>query len=283
MNSRRALRKRLKEAERQVWATRQELQETHQYHQRMVEDIKELAERRLADENIRLYTEKLETKNKELEQFTYIASHDLQEPLRSISSLIEMLAEQYTGQLDEKADEYFHFILQSVDRMSQLIKGLLDYSRLGKARLEENVNCNEIMATVLADLQWAIRESNAIIEVAQLPVIRAYPIELKLLFQNLLSNAIKFRKKDEQLRIHISASEEERGWLFVFGDNGIGIDPRFKEKIFEIFQRLHSKTAYEGTGIGLAHCKKIVTMHNGRIWVTSAPGEGSQFYFTISV
>ncbi|TWV97382.1 sensor histidine kinase [Chitinophaga pinensis] len=243
----------------------------------------DLTERRMAEENSRLYTEKLEIKNSELEQFTYIASHDLQEPLRSISSLAEMITEQYQGKLDETADTYLHFILQSVNRMSQLIKGLLDYSRLGKAELDPQVDCNVIMETVLADLQSAIKDSNAIINVKQLPVLSAYPMELKLLFQNLISNAIKFRKKDQQLYVNVSACLTDDGWIFEFQDNGIGIDQRFSDKIFEIFQRLHSKSAYEGTGIGLAHCKKIVAMHNGRIWVDSIPGEGSRFYFIISV
>lgn len=243
----------------------------------------DLTERRMAEENSRLYTEKLEVKNSELEQFTYIASHDLQEPLRSISSLAEMISEQYQGKLDETADTYLHFILQSVNRMSQLIKGLLDYSRLGKAELDPQVDCNVIMETVLADLQSSIRDSNAIINVKQLPVLSAYPMELKLLFQNLISNAIKFRKKDQQLYVNVSACLTDDGWIFEFQDNGIGIDQRFSDKIFEIFQRLHSKSAYEGTGIGLAHCKKIVAMHNGRIWVDSIPGEGSRFYFIISV
>lgn len=242
----------------------------------------DLTEQKLAEENRRIYTEKLEIKNRELEQFTYIASHDLQEPLRSISSLAEMIVEQYQGKLDAEADTYLQFITQSVNRMSQLIKGLLDYSRLGKAELDSHVDCNEIMGTVIADLRSAIHDSNAIINVKQLPVLSAYPMELKLLFQNLLSNAIKFRKKDRQLYVNVSACLTDEGWRFEFQDNGIGLDPRFREKIFEIFQRLHSKSAYEGTGIGLAHCKKIVAMHNGRIWVDAVPGEGSKFYFIIS-
>lgn len=166
--------------------------------------------------------------------------------------------------------------------MSQLITGLLDYSRIGKERIPEMVDCHELMETVKADLRKAIEESNARVTVKDLPVLNAYPMELKLLFQNLLSNAIKFKKADQSPRIHIAACRIDNGWLFSFCDNGIGIEDRFKEKIFEIFQRLHSKHIYEGTGIGLAHCKKIVTLHNGKIWVESAPGKGSQFYFTIS-
>jgi PAS domain S-box-containing protein len=242
----------------------------------------DLTEKKLAEENRRLYIEQLESRNAELEQFTYIASHDLQEPLRSINSLVDLLAEQYSGQLDENANTYIKFILQSSNRMSQLITGLLDYSRIGKERVPEMVDCHELMEAVKADLRKAIEESNARVTVKDLPVLNAYPMELKLLFQNLLSNAIKFKKADQSPRIHIAACRIDNGWLFSFCDNGIGMEDRFKEKIFEIFQRLHSKHVYEGTGIGLAHCKKIVTLHNGKIWVESAPGKGSQFYFTIS-
>jgi PAS domain S-box-containing protein len=243
----------------------------------------DLTDKKLAEDQKRLYIEKLEQQNMELEQFTYIASHDLQEPLRSISSLAELLVEQYTGKLDEHADNYFKFILQSSNRMSQLIKSLLDYSRIGaKEKLPEKVDVNTIIETVKADLRKSIQDSNARITVKDLPVIVAYPMELTLLFQNLLSNAIKFKKADQSPRINISACKIDAGWLFSFCDNGIGLEDRFREKIFEIFQRLHSKQVYEGTGIGLAHCRKIVTMHNGKIWVESAPGKGSQFYFTIS-
>jgi PAS domain S-box-containing protein len=242
----------------------------------------DLTDKKLAEENKRLYIEQLEIRNAELEQFTYIASHDLQEPLRSISSIVDLLAEQYTGKLDENADTYLKFIIQSSNRMSDLIKALLDHSRIGKQRSPEKVDTNEIMETVKADLRTAIQESRARITVKDLPVLNAYPVELKLLFQNLLSNAIKFKKADQSPRVHINACKIDDGWLFSFCDNGIGLEDRFKEKIFEIFQRLHGKHIYEGTGIGLAHCKKIVTLHNGKIWVESAPGKGSQFYFTIS-
>ncbi|SFD77625.1 PAS domain S-box-containing protein [Chitinophaga sp. CF118] len=244
---------------------------------------RDLTEKKKAEDNKRLYIERLENKNMELEQFTYIASHDLQEPLRSMSSLIELLLEEYSGRFDENADTYLRFILQSSNRMSQLITGLLDYSRIGKERIPEKVDCNEVMETVKVDLRKAIQDSKAIIRAKDLPVVDAYPMELKLLFQNLLSNAIKFKKAEQPPTIDISASKTDDGWLFSFCDDGIGMEDRFKEKIFEIFQRLHSKQAYEGTGIGLAHCKKIVTLHNGKIWVESAPGRGSQFYFTLSV
>jgi len=243
---------------------------------------RDLTDKKSAEDNIRLYIERLENQNMELEQFTYIASHDLQEPLRSMGSLVELLVEQYKGKIDEQADTYLRYIHQSSQRMSLLIKGLLDYSRIGKERERESVDCNEIIETVKTDLAKAIQDSSAIITVKDLPVIQAFPMELKLLFQNLLSNAIKFRKADTIVKVNICAHKIEDGWLFSFCDNGIGMEDRFKEKIFEIFQRLHNKNMYEGTGIGLAHCKKIVALHNGKIWAESAPGKGSQFYFTIS-
>jgi light-regulated signal transduction histidine kinase (bacteriophytochrome) len=193
------------------------------------------------------------------------------------------MVEEYIGKLDDNADNYLRFIMQSSTRMSQLVKGLLDYSRIGgKERVMEKIDCNEIFETAKADLQKAIQDSHARIIVRDLPVINGYPLELTLLFQNLLSNAIKFKKPDQSPKINISACKIDGGWLFACCDNGIGMEDRFKDKIFEIFQRLHNRHAYEGTGIGLAHCRKIVTMHNGKIWVESAPGKGSQFYFTIS-
>lgn len=244
---------------------------------------RDLTDKKLAADHERLYIDKLEQQNMELEQFTYIASHDLQEPLLSINSIVEILTTQYTGKLDKEADNLLRFIQQSSSRMSQLIKSLLDYSQIGKKeQATEKVDCNEIIHIVKADLQKSIQDSGAIIIVQELPVINAYSTELTLLFQNLLSNAIKFKKADKLPRIKLSACKIENGWLFSCSDNGIGLEDRFKEKIFEIFQRLHNRHTYEGTGIGLAHCKKIVTMHNGKIWVESAPGQGSQFCFTIS-
>lgn len=244
---------------------------------------RDLTEKKLAEDQRRLYVEKLEHQYRELEQFTWVASHDLQEPLQSISSIAEILAEQYTGKLDDHADSYFRFMLQSSNRMSQLIKALLEYAKIGaKERTREQIDCNEIINIVKDDLRKSIQDSGARIIVRSLPVIAAYPMELTMLFQNLLSNAIRFRKEDQPPRINISACKIDDGWLFSFCDNGIGMEDRFREKIFEMFQRLNNRHIYEGTGIGLAHCRKIVTMHNGKIWVESAPGKGSQFYFTIS-
>ena len=221
-------------------------------------------------------------KNKELEEFAYIASHDLQEPLRTTSSFIQLLQQRYSGQLDEKADKYFNFILDASERMKLLIKNMLEYSRLGNNKEMEQVDCNKKLQEVIADLGIAIKEAGALITYDSLPILSGYPLELKQLFQNLVTNAIKFRKKDTQPELNISVKKVPGFWEFAFKDNGIGLDEKHSEKIFVIFQRLHTRTEYEGSGIGLSHCKKIAELHHGRIWLKSAPGQGSTFYFTLS-
>ena len=223
----------------------------------------------------------LERKNVELEQFAYIASHDLQEPLRTTSSFVALLQKQYQGKFDEKADKYFTFISDASERMKVLIKNLLDYSRIGNKKELEEVDCNKILNEVLADLGTSISEANANIQYTPLPVINGYPTEMKQLFQNLITNGMKFRKKGTTPEIKISVQKIEGFWQFAFQDNGIGIDHKHNEKIFVIFQRLHTRNDYEGTGIGLSHCKKIVELHKGKIWVDSVSGEGSIFNFTI--
>ena len=228
-----------------------------------------------------LANEELEKKNKEMEQFVYIASHDLREPLRTTSSFVELFRKQYGGKLDEKADTYLSYITQASDRMKTLIDDLLDYSRIGAKKELQRIDCNIALQEVLADLGTALTESGATVRTDSLPVINGYPQSIKQLFQNLIINGIKFRKKDVSPEIHIYADKEGDAWKFSFADNGIGIAPQHKEKIFVIFQRLHTKKDYEGSGIGLAHCKKIVELHKGNIWVESTPGEGSIFHFTI--
>lgn len=217
-------------------------------------------------------------KNKELEQFAYITSHDLQEPLRTIMSLSQLMSSTYKGRLDEKADKYLRYIDETSQRMSDLIKGLLDYSRIGSERELTNIDCNELLNAISDDLQENIRESKAQIEVGELPEIRGYETELRMLFQNLISNALKFQKKDNKPRVTIDARKEMGGWEFACTDNGIGIAPENRERIFDIFQRLNKKTRYKGTGIGLAHCRKIVDLHGGKIRVESELGQGSTFY-----
>jgi light-regulated signal transduction histidine kinase (bacteriophytochrome) len=210
-----------------------------------------------------------------------VASHDMQEPLRTISSFVELLQQQYAGRLDGNADKYLAYIVQSSDRMKVLIKDLLDYSRIGNKRELQKVDCNIVLGEVVEDIGKAISDGEALVRVKDLPVINAYPTEIKLLFQNLVTNAIKFRKKDIPPVIEISAERSDAKWTFTVKDNGIGILEKHMERIFIIFQRLHTRTEYEGSGIGLSHCKKIVELHGGRIWIESKPGEGTSFHFTI--
>ena len=227
-------------------------------------------------------TAELESKNKELEQFAYVASHDLQEPLRTTSSFVELLRKQYYEKIDVNANRYIDYILQASDRMKTLIKDLLDYSRIGREKLMEQADCNMLLQEVLADLDKVIKENSATITADPLPVVKVLPTEIKLVFQNLISNSIKFRRQGVQPEIHIEAHKKNGFWQFSFSDNGIGIEPQHQEKIFIIFQRLHNRSEYEGSGIGLAHSKKVVEIHGGRLWVDSQPGKGSTFHFTIA-
>lgn len=226
-------------------------------------------------------TEKVKEKNKELEQFAYIASHDLQEPLRTVTSFAGLLEEEYSDKLDGNASQYLEFITQASKRMSELVKGLLDYSRIGKGREKVIVDCNEVVNDIQQDLSVIITETKAKIKVENLPTICAYNTELRLLFQNLISNAIKFRKKDQVSVVKISAKKKKDHYHFLIEDNGIGIANEHLEKIFIIFQRLHNKHEYDGSGIGLAHCRKIIALHEGEIWVESELERGSNFHFTI--
>ena len=220
-------------------------------------------------------------KNRELGQFAYIASHDLQEPLRTMHSFTQLLEEQYKGKLDEDADKYIRFISEASTRMSEQIKGLLDYSKIGSEKQLDLVDCNEVANLLLGDLDSVIKESKAKIQIDKLPTLNAYPTELKQLFHNLITNAIKYRKKDQDPLINIAALREDGHWKFSFADNGIGIEDQHKEKIFILFKRLHGRAEYEGEGIGLAQCKKIIELHGGKLWVNSQYNQGSTFYFTI--
>ncbi|MGW8121849.1 sensor histidine kinase [Roseivirga echinicomitans] len=224
----------------------------------------------------------LERQNHELEQFTYIASHDLQEPLRTLTSINQLMQEEFKGRLDERADTYLKFINESAERMQLLVKGLLDYSKIGKFGGLSEVDLNEVVKDVLSDLSFSIKESNAKIVIENLPTLKAYKTELRQVFQNLIGNAIKFRKKDVTPEILVSAKEQDREWLFSVKDNGIGIEEKDKDKIFVIFKRLHNRNKFEGTGIGLSNCKKIVELHGGNIWIGSALEKGSVFNFTIA-
>ncbi len=237
--------------------------------------------RKKAREKLISANKRLEQANRELSQFAYIASHDLQEPLRTITSFTDLLRRQYGDKFDGKGQKSIEFITDSATRMSQLIKGLLDYSRIGRGQELKPVDCQEIIAIVKSDLEVVIEETGAELEISELPQILAYETEIRLLFQNLILNAIKFRKANTKPHIKIWANREKSCWTFAVKDNGIGIPLKYHDRIFVIFQRLHSRSKYEGTGIGLAHCQKIVELHEGKIWVESLPEEGSTFCFTI--
>lgn len=223
----------------------------------------------------------LTEKNKELEQFVYIASHDLQEPLRTIAGFVDLLQRQYNSQLDENAEKYFNYISSASARMRVLIQDLLVYSRIGVKKEFVTIDCNVLLGEVLADLGSAIEKSGAVINAGQMPVIKGYPTEMKQLFQNLLINAIKFRKPGVIPEINVLVKDENDHFQFSISDNGIGIEEQHKEKVFLIFQRLHTNKTYEGSGIGLAHTKKIVELHGGKIWIESEIGKGTTFHFTL--
>jgi len=229
------------------------------------------------------YEEKLKKSNEELEQFAYVASHDLQEPLRKISSFSELLALQYKGRLDADADRYLEYITDGAFRMQTQIRELLEYSRIDRRGKEFiPTDCNEVLNSTLIYIHLAIDEAGATVTHGPLPTIKADGVQLGQVFQNLISNAVKFRGAEPPL-VHISAEQREKEWVFAVKDNGIGIAPEYADRIFVMFQRLHTRTEYPGTGLGLAICKKIVERHKGRIWVESEPGKGATFYFTIPV
>ncbi|MES2394901.1 MAG: PAS domain S-box protein, partial [Bacteroidota bacterium] len=226
-------------------------------------------------------SEELASTNKELEQFVYVASHDLQEPLRTISNFVGLLEKKYSGITDTSTVQYFQFIVDAAARMQNLIKDLLDLSRIGRNIIYTAVDSNEVFKEVIANMEASIKESNAKITAARLPVLKGNASELKQLFQNLISNAIKFRKKNVIPEINITVEDKNTEYLFAIKDNGIGIEKQSINKLFVIFQRLNASTEYPGTGIGLATCKKIIDLHHGKIWVESKFGEGSTFYFTL--
>ena len=225
--------------------------------------------------------EEVRRSNSDLQQFAYAASHDLQEPLRGIAGFAGLLEKRYKGKFDRKADEFIDYIIDDVKRMQALINDLLEYSRIeAKGKVFKATNCSVALEEAFYNLRSVIEETAADITYDLLPTVMADAPQLKRLFQNLIGNAIKFRGK-ERPRIHISAERKENNWVFSVKDNGIGFDVQFADRIFVVFQRLHARQEYPGTGIGLAICKKIVEHHGGHIWVESEPGNGSTFYFTI--
>ncbi|MBE2279869.1 MAG: PAS domain S-box protein [Ignavibacteriaceae bacterium] len=242
----------------------------------------DITDRKVQEIKMNQLIAKLEISNKELEQFAYVASHDLQEPLRMVSSFTQLLAKRYKDKLDSDALEFIQFAVDGAGRMQALINDLLDFSRVTtKGKEFAEVDMNSVISTVLLNLKLLTNDTNALVHVDKLPVIFGDQAQLLRLCQNLIVNSIKYRKENEKPVINISFTEEPDYLMFAFKDNGIGIDNKFFDKIFQIFQRLHSRKDYEGTGIGLAICKKIVERHGGKIWVESSPGEGSCFYFSI--
>ena len=238
-------------------------------------------ERKRAEEALIRRTRELERSNAELQQFAYVASHDLQEPLRAVANFTQLLAERYAPQLDDDARDFIAFAVDGARRMQALIRDLLAYSRVGtKGRVLEPVDCNEALGHALSNLRISIAENAALVSHEELPVIQADATQLVQLFQNLIGNGIKFRGVNPP-RVHVSAVRQAGYWTFSVRDNGIGIEAQYAERIFDIFQRLHRREEYPGTGIGLAVCKKIVERHGGRIGVESEPGNGSTFFFSI--
>ena len=241
----------------------------------------ELGERRRAEEMLAQQAKELERSNAELEQFAYVASHDLKEPLRLIASYTHLLEKRYKGKLDADADEFIGYTVESAMRMQRLINDLLAYSRVSMhSKAFDKADLNEALKQALFNLQIAIEENQALITQDDLPVLNADAIQMAQLFQNLVGNALKFHGQQPPC-IHISATQAGEMWIIAVRDNGIGIDARFSERIFVLFQRLHDRSEYSGTGIGLAICKRIVERHQGKIWVDSEPGKGATFYFTL--
>lgn len=250
----------------------------------MMEDAEEARQAaELAEASVIRYARQLERSNADLQQFAYVASHDLQEPLRQVASYAQLLARRYRDQLGADANDFIDYMVDGARRMQQLIHDLLSFSRAGaRGAKMAPVECGSIVDQVLTDLRQPIEETEARITRDPLPTVTADGRQLSQVFQNLVSNAIKFRAQTPP-QVHISAEQKNGDWHFQVRDNGIGIRPEFADKIFVIFQRLHGKAEFPGTGIGLAICKRIVERHDGRIWVEPNPDGGSTFSFTIPV
>ncbi len=239
------------------------------------------AEAKALLESVRRTAEELERSNKDLEQFAYVASHDLQEPLRAVSGFVALLQHRYADKLDDTAREYIAAAVDGAQRMQTLINDLLEYSRVStRGRTPEPTSAQAALGRALANLEAGIRESGALVTADPLPILPADGAQLAQLFQNLIGNAIKFRGDAPPL-INVTCQHRRGNWVISVRDNGIGLERQYAERIFLIFQRLHTRRQYPGTGIGLAICRKIVERHGGRIWVESRPGTGSTFSFTI--
>ncbi len=243
--------------------------------------VLEIAERKRTEAELLVKEQELKRSNAELEQFAYVASHDLQEPLRMVGSYTQLLARRYKGKLDKDADEFIAFAVDGVTRMQGLINDLLSYSRVGtRGNKPQPTNSEEVLERVLQNLSVSLRDNKATVTHDPLPVVMADERQLEQLLQNLIGNAVKYHG-EKPPQVHIGAERSNGVWIFTVRDNGIGIEPQYYGRIFQLFQRLHTRQEYSGTGIGLAICKKIVERHGGKIWVESEPGKGSKFIFTL--
>jgi PAS domain S-box-containing protein len=243
---------------------------------------KDITERRRLDQELENRAERLERINAELQDFAYIASHDLSEPLRMITSYLQLLQRRYQGQLDETADEFIHYAVDGAERMKLLIDDLLQYSRIGSAEVQRvAVDADAVLGGVLRSLEGAILERGATVAHDPLGTVKGDATQIGQLLQNLVANAIKFARDDAPAEVRIERIDEPREWHVVVRDNGIGIEERHAERIFKMFGRLHGREEYAGTGIGLAICRRIADRHAGRIWVESTPGSGSAFHVSI--
>ena len=239
-----------------------------------------LREKKLREEH-RQSQEDLARSNQDLEQFAYVASHDLQEPLRMVATYTQLLAERYRGKLDSDADKYIHYAVDGALRMQQLVQDLLAFSRVGRQSFAPRLtDCNTVLQAALQNLEVAVQESGALVQHTQLPVVIADSSQLVQVFQNLIGNAIKFRGSAPPV-VRVSVKTKGKDWVFSVADNGIGIAAEHLENVFVVFRRLHTRTEYPGNGIGLSICKKIIEQHGGRIWVQSELGHGSTFQFTL--
>ncbi|WP_114750143.1 sensor histidine kinase [Pleomorphovibrio marinus] len=252
----------------------------------LFENVKELDDQQQELSEHKILLENLNTdllvKNRELERFTSIASHDLQEPLRTIGNMTQLISNRYYSKFDEQGKKMLEYVTSATGRMTLLIKGFLDFSRIGNKREFQKVDSQELVHTIVMDFDAALKAVNGRVMFKELPIVIGNPVELRMLFQNLIGNGLKFRKQDVTPIIEVSANENNTHVEFCVKDNGIGIEKSDYDKIFLIFQRLHATEEYDGTGLGLAYCRKIVEIHGGKIWIDSKKELGSSFYFTLA-
>lgn len=238
----------------------------------------------LLEKRVQQRTQELQASNEELEQFAYVASHDLQEPLRMMASYSDLMRERYEKTLDETGKEYLASIIGGATRMHELIQDLLEFSRVGRSEITfQKTDLNQCLESVLQDLKIPLQENKAVVSLENLPSLSVVPSQMKQVFLNLIGNALKYRKKTEEIKIKIRAEKKDNEWVFSVSDTGIGINPQYHREIFLMFRRLHSRKEYSGSGMGLAIVKKIIERHGGKIWVQSEEGKGSGFFFSLPI